>query len=204
MSGQYVLTFDTTTGQEAELTDILVSDPAASEALVGLVEAYLTEKHAADLFVDAHTAAQYALTKERVTWSMGADGLHILYPGDWITPRYLGTLDVVLTQEQLENLLAGNSACAVSNAQGSASIVSGTEGADYGLAGEYILEAEDSIAEAKVSIVCGDDSYSYPVTVVFYATALHGQSAFLPAYSEQEWYEISYESGGQIVEAKFE
>ena len=60
------------------------------------------------------------------------------------------------------------------------------------------------ISEAKVSIARGDDSYSYPVTVVFYATALHGQSAFLPAFSEQEWYEISYVSGGQTVEARFE
>lgn len=107
MSGQYVLIFDTATGQEAELKELLVSGPEASEQLVSMIEAGLTEKYAANLFVDAGTAAGYALTNERVTWKMGADGLHILYPGDWISPRYLGTLDVALTQEQLSSLLAG-------------------------------------------------------------------------------------------------
>lgn len=204
MSGQYVLTFDTKTGQEAELKDLLVSSPSTKEQLVGLIEAGLTEKYATGLFVDAGTAAGYALTNERVTWKMGADGLHILYPGDWISPRYLGTLDVALAKEQLNSLLAGNPASAVSNAQGNARIVPGTYVADYGQVGEYILEAADSVAEARVSLVRGDESYSYPVTVVFYATALHGQSAFLPAFSEQEWYEISYVSGGQTVEATFE
>ena len=204
MSGQYVLTFDTATGQEAELKELLISGPEASEQLVGMIEAGLTEKYADNLFVDAGTAAGYALTNERVTWKMGADGLHILYPGDWISPRYLGTLDVALTQEQLSSLLAGEQTAAISNAQGHAGISRSNTGADFGLAGESILEAEGLISEAKVSIVRGDDSYSYPVTVVFYATALNGQSAFLPAFSEQEWYEVTYESGGQTVEARFE
>ena len=204
MSGQYVLTFDTATGQEAELKELLISGPEASEQLVGMIEAGLTEKYAANLFVDAGTAAGYALTNERVTWKMGADGLHILYPGDWISPRYLGTLDVALTQEQLSSLLAGEQTAAISNAQGHAGISRSNTGADFGLAGESILEAEGLISEAKVSIARGDDSYSYPVTVIFYATALNGQSAFLPAFSEQEWYEVTYESGGQTVEARFE
>ena len=111
---------------------------------------------------------------------------------------------MALTQEQLSSLLAGEQTAAISNAQGYAGISRGNTGADFGLAGESILEAEGLISEAKVSIARGDDSYSYPVTVIFYATALNGQSAFLPAFSEQEWYEVTYESGGQTVEARFE
>lgn len=69
--------------------------------------------------------------------------------------------------------------------------------------GAYTLQAFDSIANTKVSLFCGDASFSYPTTVVFYATALYGQSAFLPAPAMGEWYVLQYQSGGQATEQQF-
>lgn len=204
MSTRFSLSFDTTTGQEVEIADILPHDGEAVNALVDRIEACLTRDHAADLFIDAHTAAVYATTEPRVTWSIAGDGVHVLYPADWITPRYLGSLDVILSFESLTGILDDAYLPSFPDAQGSVDITQSVGTASFGQQGAYILQAFDSIANAKASLFCGDASFSYPTTVVFYATALYGQSAFLPAPVPGEWYVIQYESGGQTMEMQFQ
>ena len=203
MSTRFSLSFDTTTGEEVEITDILPHDGEAVNALVDRIEACLTRDHAADLFTDAHTAAVYATTKPQVTWSIDGDGVHVLYPADWITPRYLGSLDVILPFESLIGILDEAYLPSFPDAQGHADIIQSVGAASFGRQGAYTLQAFDSIANAKVSLFCGDASFSYPTTVVFYATALYGQSAFLPAPATGEWYVLQYQSGGQATEQQF-
>lgn len=123
MSTRFSLSFDMTTGEEVEITDILPHDGEAVNALVDQIEACLTRDHAADLFIDAHTAAVYATTKPQVTWSIDGDGIHVLYPADWITPRYLGSLDVILPFESLIGILDGAYLPSFPDAQGNADII---------------------------------------------------------------------------------
>lgn len=203
MSTHFTLSFDTTTGQEAEITDILPHDGEAVNALTGLIEACLTRDHAADLFIDAHTAAAYAITEPQVTWSIDGNGVHVLYPADCITPRYLGSLDIILPFESLSGILEDARLPSFPDVQGIADISCSTGSADFGQRSACALQASGAIANVTVSLIRGDASFSYPTTVVFYATALYGQSAFLPVPPEGEWYAVCYESAGQTIERQF-
>jgi len=197
MRFETALAFNIKSGQLAEAKDLLPQDSDGKNALIELLTTEFEKNYGKDLFSTPREVASKAANGSICTWEISLEGMTVIFRSGDIAPAFRGNPRVTLPLSALSGILDDQYMPAEVAASGEVVLLQDAPNVDYGEKDGAVLVSRGDAANVTASIYYGDVSWAYPQTVIFYASALNNEAAYLPQYWEDTQYHVSYESNGQ-------